>query len=196
MSDPNPRSTRGLLVMGGVLVWVVALLWGLTRKGYIEAPSFAGGSGQVVQEEDRAADDAQPADEPAAELVIETPEVAPVTPPRGARRGPSEDGLEETETETEGEAEPEGPPTYPVWFESERGLGVCKISYEGGSRTANLHVSTRMPEGELAFSYRCGKHRGQGKIKVKPKRVNGVLFCEKDGGVKVKTVRSKEGRCG
>jgi hypothetical protein len=92
--------------------------------------------------------------------------------------------------------EPVGPPTYPVWFESERNLGVCKISWEGGSKTANLHVSARLPEGPLEFSYQCGKHRGRGSIDVKTKRVNGVLFCEDAGDVKVKTVRSKDGRCG
>jgi hypothetical protein len=92
--------------------------------------------------------------------------------------------------------EPEGPPTYSVWFESERNLGVCKINWEGGSKTANLHVSARLPEGPLEFSYQCGKHRGRASIDVKPKRVNGVLFCEEAGDVKVQTVRSKDGRCG
>jgi hypothetical protein len=87
-------------------------------------------------------------------------------------------------------------PTYPVWFESERNLGVCRITWEGGSKTANLHVSARLPEGTLEFSYTCGKHRGNGSIEVKPKRVNGVLFCEDGGDVKVETTRSKDGRCG
>jgi hypothetical protein len=93
-------------------------------------------------------------------------------------------------------AEPEGPPTYSVWFESERDIGVCKINWEGGSKTANLHVAARLPEGPLDFSYQCGKHRGRASIDVRSKRVNGVLFCEDAGDVKVKTVRSKDGRCG
>src|SRR5688572_833737 len=38
------------------------------------------------------------------------------------------------------------PPTYPVWFESERDLGICRINWEGGTMTANLHASARLPE--------------------------------------------------
>lgn len=89
-----------------------------------------------------------------------------------------------------------GLPTYPVWFESERNLGVCRIRWASGSKTANLHVETRLPEGPLVFWYQCGKHRGQGSIDIESRKVNGVLFCERDGGVKVQTVRSRKGRCG
>ena len=86
-------------------------------------------------------------------------------------------------------------PTASVWFESERNLGICQVTYGDRTRTANLHLKTRQPEGLLEFAYRCGEHRGRGSIDVKLNRVNGVLFCKKNGSVKVKTVRSNEGRC-
>jgi len=85
--------------------------------------------------------------------------------------------------------------TAPVWFESERNLGICEVTYDSRTRAANLHLKTRAPEGKLEFSYRCGQYRGTGSIDVKRSRVNGVLFCKKDGAVKVKTVRNNEGRC-
>jgi hypothetical protein len=88
------------------------------------------------------------------------------------------------------------PPTYSVWFESERNLGVCRIKWAGGSTTANLHVTARLPEGTHSFWYECGRHRGRGSIDIQPQKVNGVLFCKHLGRVKVETVRSKKGRCG
>ena len=90
----------------------------------------------------------------------------------------------------------QAPATYPLWFESERALGVCKISYGGVRKTANLHVATRAPLGKLSFAWQCGKAGGRASIEVDPKKVNGVLFCKESGGVAVKTVRSKDARCG
>lgn len=85
--------------------------------------------------------------------------------------------------------------TYPVWFESDRNVGVCRIKWKGGSKTTNLYVEARMPEGTVEFSYQCGKHRGRGSIDIERDKVNGVLLCERAGGVAVETSRSKNGRC-
>lgn len=86
-------------------------------------------------------------------------------------------------------------PTYSLWFESQRDVGVCKITYAGGSKTANLHVTARVPEGKLNFAYQCGQHRGRASIDIRPKQTNGVLFCKDASGVKVEAVHSKEDRC-
>jgi hypothetical protein len=187
--ETQSRNLRGLLVGAGVLVWAVGLVWVLNRKGIIETPSFSGPT-FANDDDDVAAPPAPDEPRPGApineELVIETrhePKPAPVS-----ATPTLDDALAQP-------LEPDGPPTYPVWFESERSIGVCRVSYEGGSKLANLHVATRLPEGPLEFTYVCGKYRGRGSIDVKPKRVNGVLFCEDAGGVSVKTVRSKDGRC-
>jgi hypothetical protein len=128
--------------------------------------------------------------EPVAELVIEgeQPEAEPATRTRSGAGDDETGALEEPPLEAEA-------PTTAVWFESERNLGTCQITVGGRTRTANLHLKTRQVEGPLEFSYRCGEHRGRGSIDVKLNRVNGVLFCKKKGSVKVKTVRSNEGRC-
>ena len=184
MADKTSGSQRALLVTGAAFLWVIALLLTLGRKGYIEAPAFVGGEAARSAE---AADDEGYGEEPVSEIVIDSPDPEPEPARRRARakaETPDPEQLEEPEV-----------PTYSVWFESERSIGVCKISYEGGSKTANLHVSARVPEGPLAFKYRCGKYSGSGRINIKPKRVNGVLFCKDGGSVKVKTVRSKQGRC-
>jgi hypothetical protein len=191
LAEPHSRGNRGLLVGGAVVIWVLGLMWALQSKGIITAPSFGTASRSPSDE----SDDEQPrtarnTKAEGADLVTELV-IEPANDQRGAT--PKAVTVELVPTEP---AEPIGPPTYPVWFESERNLGVCKITWEGGSKTANLHVATRLPEGTLEFSYVCGKQRGRGSIDIKPKRVNGVLFCEDAGDVKVETVRSKDGRCG
>ncbi len=191
MAEPHSRGNRGLLVGGAVLIWVVGLMWTLQSKGLITT-SRSDSAAALASASD--SDDVQPrtaqnnleGPDPVTELVVEPAESEPA-----AVRTPGDAELLPTEP-----VEPVGPPSYPVWFESERNLGVCRITWEGGSKTANLHVSARLPEGTLEFSYSCGKHRGRASIDVKPKRVNGVLFCEAAGEVKVETVRSKDGRCG
>jgi hypothetical protein len=192
LAELQSRANRGLLVGGAVLIWVIGLMWTLQSKGLITTSR----SDTVVT---AAPSDTDPEQRGIA-TSTNTEEQDAVTelvigPGAGERRG--------TPTTVPTALVPDplteevlGPPTYPVWFESERNLGVCKITWEGGSKTANLHVSARLPEGPLEFSYQCGKHRGRGSIDVKTKRVNGVLFCEDAGDVKVKTVRSKDGRCG
>jgi hypothetical protein len=177
-------------VGGAVTIWVLGLMWTLQSKGLITTSRSDTAVIATSSSDDEQHGTATPAnpDQPDAvtELVI-----GPAPGQRVATATPLP-----TEPVIDPLAEPEGPPTYPVWFESERNLGVCKITWEGGSKTANLHVSARLPEGMLEFSYQCGKHRGRASIDVKTKRVNGVLFCEDSGGVKVQTVRSKDGRCG
>jgi hypothetical protein len=138
-----------------------------------------------------------PVSEPVDEIVIDGAEPDAEPGGGGSRRpgaGDETDGSEqlEPETETETDAEVE---TVSLWFESERSLGTCQVSYAGRTRTANLHLKTRQPEGTLEFSYRCGEHRGRGSIDVKRNRVNGVLFCKNNGAVKLETGRSNEGRC-
>jgi hypothetical protein len=86
-------------------------------------------------------------------------------------------------------------PKHPVWFESERDVGVCKIKWTGGSKIANLHAETRLPEGTVNFSYVCGTHRGRASIDVSSTEVNGVLFCADRDDLRIETVRSKRGRC-
>jgi hypothetical protein len=187
LAETLTRGNRGLLVGGAVLLWVLGLMWTLQSKGILTTTRNDTALPSVEESDDaqpHAA--AQPEGQEVTELVI-----GPAPGRRTASATPAVAELVPAPV-----VEPVGPPTYPVWFESERNLGVCKISWEGGSKTANLHVSARLPEGPLEFSYQCGKHRGRGSIDVKTKRVNGVLFCEDAGDVKVKTVRSKDGRCG
>jgi hypothetical protein len=183
LGELQSRANRGLLVGGAVTIWVLGLMWTLQSKGLITTSRSDTAVIATSSSDDDQHGTATPAnpDQPDAvtELVI-GPAPGAVADRAGARPA----------------RRAEGPPTYPVWFESERNLGVCKITWEGGSKTANLHVSARLPEGMLEFSYQCGKHRGRASIDVKTKRVNGVLFCEDSGGVKVQTVRSKDGRCG
>jgi hypothetical protein len=174
------------------LIWVLGLMWAMQSKGLITTSR----TDTVVipttsdSEDDQRPGKADPTDPDAPEEVTELV-IGPGKGQRAATPTPVS-----TAVVPEPIAEVEGPPTYPVWFESERNLGVCKITWEGGSKTANLHVSARLPEGMLEFSWQCGKYRGRSSIDVKPKRVNGVLFCEDAGDVTVKTVRSKDGRCG
>jgi hypothetical protein len=185
------------------LVWLIGLMWVLNRKGIVttsrsDTHRTYGGASNAGNAVSRYGG-AWPGQE--VEIESDEEEVSEIV----VKTGPSEEELAEqarlaalaTATETPEEPEEDvGPPRYPVWFESERNIGVCKISWEGGGRTANLHVSTRLPEGRLKFSYRCGNYRGRGSIDVRPNRVNGVLFCKRSGAVKVKTVRSKDSRCG
>lgn len=186
MAETLTRGNRGLLVGGAVLLWVLGLMWSLHSKGLITTSRSDTAPPVLSESDDPQADTPNLDGNAVTELVIE-----PGPGQRAAAATPVT-----TELLPDPLAEAEGPPTYPVWFESERNLGVCKISWEGGSKTANLHVSARLPEGPLEFSYQCGKHRGRASVDVKTKRVNGVLFCEDAGDVKVKTVRSKDGRCG
>lgn len=196
LAGVQTRGNRGLLVGGAVLLWVLGLMWALQSKGLIttsrsDTASLSSATGS--NEEAQAAESPKPTgDKPVTELVIEPGAAEPSESEHILRfRGDGEVPTAPIEPEPVPTV-----PTYPVWFESERNLGVCRITWEGGSKTANLHVSARLPEGPLEFSYTCGKHRGTGSIDVKPKRVNGVLFCESGGDVKVQTVRKKDGRCG
>jgi hypothetical protein len=190
LAETHTRGNRGLLVGGAVLLWVLGLMWSLQSKGLIttsRSDTAMPSAGEPDEGEPGAAASTSPEGQDAVtELVI--------GPAPGQRVGTVTPVT--TDLVPDPLVEPEGPPTYPVWFESERNLGVCKINWDGGSKTANLHVSARLPEGPLEFSYQCGKHQGRASIDVKSKRVNGVLFCEDAGDVKVKTVRSKDGRCG
>lgn len=200
LADNVSSSKRALLVTGAVFLWVLALLWTLGRKGHIDAPAFVGGEAAKS-----AQGDVEPPEQdemPVSELVVDGGEGEPGPEPTRRTRSSSEppedlpaEAIPDLPMEEELPAEEPEIPTYSVWFESERSIGVCKISYEGGNKTANLHVATRVPEGLLEFDYRCGKYRGSGRIEVKPRRVNGVLFCKQGTRVKVKTVRSKDGRC-
>lgn len=193
MAEVHTRGNRGLLVGGAVLLWVLGLMWALKSKGFIstsrsDTASLA--SASEADAEPQVAKAPKPGgDEPVTELVV----VPPESESEHIFRFP---GGEVPAAPVEDTAVVPTVPTYPVWFESERNIGVCRITWEGGSKTANLHVAARLPEGKLEFSYTCGKYRGRSSIDVKPKRVNGVLFCEDKGDVKVQTVRSKDGRCG
>ncbi|MFO7563666.1 MAG: hypothetical protein R6X02_13545 [Enhygromyxa sp.] len=172
-----------LLVIAGV-AWA---LWPVSDSG--EPGQATGSSGQpIARTQQTKAQPEEPGPDPESEIVIET-EPEPETSAHGL--GGRSSGAEGEEPET-AEAEL---PSASLWFESERNLGTCSVTYDGRTRNANLHLKTRAPEGKLEFSYRCGEHRGRGSIDVKRNRVNGVLFCKKNGAVKVKTVRSNEGRC-
>jgi hypothetical protein len=192
LADINTSPLRGLLVGGAVVVWGLGLAWVLNRKGIVMTSRPDSTHDYAVNDASDPANPRQAWDEDeVAEIVVEV--------------GPSEAELElARKTKLAAEVaivpvevvEDQGPPTYSVWFESERDIGVCKINYAGGSKTANLHVAARLPEGKLSFSYQCGKYSGRASIDVLPKRVNGVLFCKEPGGVTVQQVRSKDGRCG
>lgn len=186
MVDLGARSPRGILVIGAATLWVVGLLWTLQSKDESVGPS-AHASARAPASPDLAPTFAGAlGDEPVSEI-----HVAASEEPRSSARPLA---LSPAPLEPLPVVEPELP-TYAVWFESERSLGVCKISYAGVRKTANLHVATRAPAGELAFGWECGKRSGRASIEVSPKKVNGVLFCSESGTVRVKTVRSKEGRC-
>jgi hypothetical protein len=191
LAELQSRTNRGLLVGAAVTIWVLGLMWTLQSKGLITTSrsDTAVIATSSDADEDEQQGTATPENPGQQDLVTELV----IGPAPGQRVATPTMPIEPV---VDPLAQPEGPPTYPVWFESERNLGVCKISWEGGSKTANLHVSARLPEGSLEFSYQCGKHRGRAAIDVKAKRVNGVLFCEDAGDVKVQTVRSKDGRCG
>jgi hypothetical protein len=196
----HTRGKRGLLVGGAISLWVLGLLWALADKTDVATsapdterdlgPYDASESPNVVVRRPKAE-----GEEPVSEITVE----AGPSSKQGSTRSADFPGLAEAETDTETDTgelvEEPALPTYSVWFESERELGVCKITYEGGSKTANLHVAARLPEGRLDFSYRCGKQSGRASIDVKPNRINGVLFCEDSGDVSVETVRKKDGRC-
>lgn len=171
-----------------MLLWVLGLMWALQSKGLI-ATSRSDTALPSAASDDDEQTGAGPSTNPEGDAVTELV----IGPAPGQRSGTATPVATELPDPL---AEPQAVTTYAVWFESERNLGVCKINWEGGSKTANLHVSARLPEGPLEFSYQCGKHRGRASIDVKTNRVNGVLFCEDAGDVKVKTVRSKDGRCG
>jgi hypothetical protein len=192
LAEVHTRGARGLLVGGAVLLWVLGLLWALHSKGIIstsrsDTASLASAS-ESNDEKPQAATPRTPGEEPVTELMV-----PPASESEHILRFPG-GKADVSATPTEPTVEP-AIPTYPVWFESERNIGVCRITWEGGSKTANLHVSTRLPQGKIEFSYTCGKHHGRSSIEVKPKRVNGVLFCQDGADVKVQTVRSKDGRC-
>jgi hypothetical protein len=182
MSDLYSDGYRGLLVGGAILLWMLALIGGVqsndivTTSRPVTANPMANGANEV---QPRSAQDSQVED--VTELVIQSPRR------RAIKLAPQATALVPTALASR--------PTYPVWFESERDLGICKIMWEGGSMTANLHASARMPEGTLMFSYACGSRRGRASIDVKPTRVNGVLFCEDAGAVTVDTVRRDDGQC-
>jgi hypothetical protein len=192
LAETQTPGNRGLLVGGAVLLWVLGLMWALQSKGLITTSRSDTAMPSVGDSDDEQGEaGAVPSTDPQGPDAVTELVIGPAPGQRTVVATPVAVDLVPDPL-----AEPEGPPTYPVWFESERDLGVCKITWEGGSKTANLHVSARLPEGPLEFSYQCGKHRGRASIDVKTKRVNGVLFCEDAGDVKVKTVRSKDGRCG
>ena len=172
----------------------MGMVWILHRKGIVTT-SRDDTNLAVGDSAGKADDDAQYGEEPISEIVLETEKQKQEAEAR-ARAARAAAELLETPEPTTGEEEDDGPPTYPVWFESQRDIGVCKVRWEDGGKTANLHVEARVPEGRLRFSYTCGANTGRGSINVKPNRVNGVLFCKEPGGVSIKTVRSKEGRCG
>jgi hypothetical protein len=184
------RSPRGLLVVGASLLWVIGLLWAL-QSGESDAVGPSGPS-----EPDRAtplaAAPMQPlGDEPVSEIQLAASDPAATT---ARSRGPAPSDTPALPAPPE--PLEQAPATYPLWFESERALGVCKISYGGVRKTANLHVATRAPLGKLSFAWQCGKEGGRASIEIDPKKVNGVLFCKESGTVVVKTARSKDARCG
>jgi hypothetical protein len=174
---------RGLLVGGAALLWMVALMGGAQSSDLVTSPRPAPAKPVSASgfDDDQAADQNDKYDD-VTELVIKSPR----------RRAPKKSTPEVIASVP---AKTVHQPTYPVWFESESGLGKCKINWEGESMIANLHASARLPEGTHEFSYACGNRRGRASIEVEPKRVNGVLFCEDAGDVKVDTVRRDDGQC-
>lgn len=181
-----------------VLLVIVGVAWAL----WPSADERGGGSARnddapgvadpVAQTGERDDPPAEPKPETVSEIVLEGDKPAGSGQGSGSGDAPTIVGDETGGVEAAIEDEPT---SVSVWFESERSLGICQVTYGGRTRSANLHLKIRQPEGPLEFSYRCGEHRGRGSIDVKPNRVNGVLFCKKNGSVKVKTVRSNEGRC-
>jgi hypothetical protein len=214
--EPKPKSQPEAVVapagksrpVVAIAAAAVALLLVIVGVSWVLWPSdddpVASGTGQ--QEQDGNKPEPAIASKTADEDPVDEPEPEPVEElvidggaGRTSGHGPLPDGAGETGGLGEAEADealvdPEIPTTS-VWFESERNIGNCQVTYGGRTRSANLHLKTRQPEGLLEFSYRCGEHRGRGTIEVKLNRVNGVLFCKKGDAVKVKTVRSNEGRC-
>lgn len=183
MTELDSNSYRGLFVGGAILLWMLALMGGAQSSDLVTTSRPAAAklpsTSRANEEQPGLAEDGEFED--GTELVIKSPRR------RAAKPTPRTDALVPTALVS--------PPTYPVWFESERGLGICKINWAGGATTANLHASARLPEGKVVFSYACGNHRGRASIDVKPTRVNGVLFCKHAGDVKVDTVRHDDGRC-
>jgi hypothetical protein len=172
---------RGLLVGGAALLWMFALMGGAQSSGLVTTsrPTTVQPVASHANEESHSDQDKKIED--VTELVIKSPRRwAPKPTPEPIAAGP---------------AAPVRQPTYPVWFESESDLGKCKINWEGESMIANLHASARLTEGTHVFSYACGNRRGRASVDVKPTRVNGVLFCEDEGDVKVATVRREDGQC-
>ena len=182
MFELYSNGCRGLLVGGAALLWMLALMGGAQSSDLVTSPRPA----PAMPVSATPGDEERPAEqsdkfEDVTELVIESPRRrAPKPTPEAIASVP---------------AKPVTQPTYPVWFESESGLGKCKINWDGESVIANLHASARLPEGKHVFSYACGTRRGRASIDVVPTRVNGVLFCEDAGDVRVNTVRRDDGQC-
>jgi hypothetical protein len=174
---------RGPLVGGAALLWMFALMGGAQSSDIAPTPRPA--PAQPVSasraHEEQPGPAAQDELDEVTELVIQSPRRrAYKSTPEAIASVPAERPRQ---------------PTYPVWFESESDLGTCRINWEGESVIANLHASARLPEGTHVFSYACGNRRGRASIDVEPTRVNGVLFCEDRGKVKVDTVRREDGQC-
>jgi hypothetical protein len=174
---------RGPLVGGAILLWMFALIGGFQGDAIATtarpATAMPVATNRVHDEQAVPIKDGQFED--VTELVIQS----------SKRRAPKPTPEAVVLVSTA----PVSRASYPVWFESERDVGVCKITWEGGTMTANLHASARLPEGTVEFSYTCGNRRGRASIDVQPTRVNGVLLCEDAGDVRVDTVRRDDGRC-
>jgi hypothetical protein len=183
VTELDSNRYRGVFVGGAILLWMSALMGGLQSSDIVTTsrPATANPVSIRRSNEEPSGTVQDRKFEDVTELVIQSPRRRVPKPPAEAI------ALVPTALVS--------PPTYPVWFESERDLGICKINWDGGTMTANLHASARLPEGKLVFSYACGNRRGRASIDVEPTRVNGVLFCEDAGGVKVDTVRRDDGRC-
>lgn len=187
MNQLYTNGYRGPLVGGAILLWMFALIGGFQGNAIATtARPAAVKPGSVSLAHDAQTSPAHVgAFEDVTELVIVT------SKRRAAKPKPQPVSVPVVSVPTARASSA----TYPVWFESESELGKCKINWEGGSMTANLHASAQLPEGKVAFTYVCGSRRGRGTINVKPTRVNGVLFCTDAGGVRVDTVRRDDGRC-
>ena len=183
-----------------MFLWIIGVVWSFNRKGVVTTERDDTNLPAYDSADEAVEGDANYGEEPVSEIVLQGSQEDEARE-RAARDRAAAEAEADTDTDTPesttGEEEvDEGPPTYPVWFESQRDIGVCKVRWDSGGKTANLHVEARVPEGRLRFSYTCGSSSGRGSINVKPNRVNGVLFCKEPGSVSVKTVRSKDGRCG
>jgi hypothetical protein len=180
----HSRTKRGFLVTGGVALWALGVMCMLDGKAS-ELTSGPGARDFMVGDSSSIAmgtvgGPRVEGDDLVAEITVDV----------GRRRYKPVDAVDAVDA-----VHASALPTYSLWFESQREIGVCKITYAGTSKTANLHVTARVPAGKLDFAYQCGQHSGRASIDVSPKQTNGVLFCRAAGGVKVETVHSKEDRC-